>query len=136
MFSNGELVDESWEPVNIDGQVVAFWGTEIGARRGNAMVAWDYDGDLAVFKTSDTDVTAVWGKVRELFQGVGYVALEHTSLWPTTTTRSNNCTTRRALSTRVWAGASCCDALLSRQPVAPHPSARQDPIALTSKCTP
>ena len=31
------------------GQVCAFWGTEMGSRRDQAMIAWDYDVDLAVF---------------------------------------------------------------------------------------
>ena len=31
------------------GEVLLFWGSHLGAVRGQAMIAWDYDGDLAVF---------------------------------------------------------------------------------------
>jgi len=75
--AQGKLVDESQTPAKIGGQVVAFWGTEIGARRSNAMVAWDYDGDVAVFITPGTDFGAVWQKFSQRVQSLGAFALEH-----------------------------------------------------------
>ena len=40
--SNDEYVDANGEPAS-DGQLAAFWGTEIGSRRDRALIAYDYD---------------------------------------------------------------------------------------------
>ena len=45
----GELVDDSQTPAQLGGQVVVFWGTEIGARRTHSLIGWDYDADVAAF---------------------------------------------------------------------------------------
>jgi hypothetical protein len=75
--SNGEFrYVETNEPAS-GGEVCVVWGTEIGARRDQALIAWDYDVDLAVFKTADCDFSKVWQKVKELLEPLGLQCLEH-----------------------------------------------------------
>ena len=59
------------------GQVCAFWGTEIGSRRDQAMIAWDYDVDLAVFITDDFDLGGLWRRVSEKMVACGLRCFEH-----------------------------------------------------------
>ena len=60
------------------GQVVAFWGTELGARREQALIAWDYDVDVAVFKTPDCDFSVAWTDLRGVLEPLGLRCHEHT----------------------------------------------------------
>ena len=94
------------------GQVAVWWGAEIGPRRNNAMIAWDYDADLVVFKTMDCDVSKVWRTVVGALEPLGDALLEHDpgfkyrmclpSLWPTTGGLSS--IVRRASRTRAQTG--------------------------------
>jgi hypothetical protein len=60
--AEGELVDDSQTPAKLGGQVVVFWGTEIGARRTHSLIGWDHDATVAVFLTPQTNFDAVWQK--------------------------------------------------------------------------
>ena len=53
------------------GEVVAFWGTELGSRRDQGMISYDYDVDLAVFKTADLDFPSVWEQARSILEPLG-----------------------------------------------------------------
>jgi hypothetical protein len=68
--------DGGMEPAS-GGQVVVFWGTEIGARRDQGLIAWDYDGDLAVFKTPDCDFNAVWSEAMAALGPLGLRLIQH-----------------------------------------------------------
>ena len=60
------------------GMLVAFWGTEIGARRDQAMIAWDYDVDLAAFITGDVDFSSLWRDAQRILEPLGLRLLCHT----------------------------------------------------------
>jgi len=74
---NGSFIDEKTGKPASGGMICAFWGTELGARREQAMIAWDYDADLAVFKTPDLDFASVWSRAQELLKQYGVRLIEH-----------------------------------------------------------
>ena len=59
------------------GMLCAFWGTEIGSRREQAMIAWDYDVDLAAFVTEDFDFASLWRQACEILTPLGLRCIEH-----------------------------------------------------------
>ena len=59
------------------GQVVAFWGTELGSRREQAMIAWEYDVDLAVFVTPNCDFASLWRKLKMILEPLGLRCIEY-----------------------------------------------------------
>ena len=59
------------------GEVCAFWGTEMGSRRDQALIAWDYDVDLAVFITDDFDLGGLWRRVSEKMVACCLRCFEH-----------------------------------------------------------
>jgi len=73
----GHFLDETTGLPASGGQLCVVWGTEIGARRDQAVIAWDYDTDLAVFKTPDCDFSKVWLAVKQLLEPLGLQLLEH-----------------------------------------------------------
>ena len=75
---DGVYRDDLGRPAS-GGQVVAFWGTELGARREQALIAWDYDVDLAVFKTPNFDFGAAWAELRRVLEPLGLSCREHTA---------------------------------------------------------
>jgi hypothetical protein len=60
------------------GQVVAFWGTEIGARRNQALVSYDYDCDCAAFITPAFDFPNAWKDLKDFLEPMGLNLIEHT----------------------------------------------------------
>ena len=77
--SSGTFIDrETKEPLS-GGMVCGFWGTEIGARRDQALIAWDYDADFAVFKTRDFDFGCLWRQASQLLESQGLRCIEHTA---------------------------------------------------------
>ena len=60
------------------GQLAAFWGTELGARREQSLVAWDYDIDLAAFITPGLDFDCIWCEVKEFLEPLGLHLICHT----------------------------------------------------------
>ena len=52
--ASGEYFDKNGART-AGGEVVLFWGSELGSRREQSLIAWDYDADLAVFVTHDVD---------------------------------------------------------------------------------
>jgi hypothetical protein len=73
----GHFIDDATSSPASGGQVCAVWGTEIGARREQALIAWDYDIDLAVFKTPDCDFSKVWLGVQDSMKDLGLCFVEH-----------------------------------------------------------
>ena len=77
--SSGTFIDrETKEPLS-GGMVCGFWGTEIGARRDQALIAWDYDADFAVFKTRDFDFGCLWRQASQILESQGLRCIEHTT---------------------------------------------------------
>ena len=75
--SRGEFLDLQTNSPASGGVVCAVWGTELGARRDQALIAWDYDVDLAVFKTADCDFARVWENLKALLEPFGLQCVEH-----------------------------------------------------------
>ena len=59
------------------GELVGFGGTELGSRRDQAMIAWDYDVDFAVFVTPDIDVDSLWRRVSRVLLPLGLRSIQH-----------------------------------------------------------
>ena len=59
------------------GQICAIWGTEIGSRREQALISYDYDGDLCVFITPGFDFSDVWERVKTFLEPLGVHCFEH-----------------------------------------------------------
>lgn len=75
---DGSFIDrESGSPA-CGGMVTVFWGTEIGARRDQAMIAWDYDVDLAAFLTPNFDFDSLWRKASDILEPLGLKVMCHT----------------------------------------------------------
>ena len=54
------------------GEVVLFWGTHLGSLRQQAMMAWDYDADLAVFLRPGVDMKEIWSLASSQLERLGY----------------------------------------------------------------
>ena len=54
------------------GQVMLFLGSHVGSIREQALIAWDYDVDLAVFYHED-DFALIWNSAKRQLQELGYV---------------------------------------------------------------
>ena len=61
----------------VGGQCFVFWGTEIGARRDQSMISWDYDADIAVFVTGTNVFPTVWEKTSKVLEPLGVRLIEH-----------------------------------------------------------
>ena len=61
------------------GEVVLFWGTHLGAVRDQAMIAWDYDGDLAVFLRHGASFASLWQLVQIPLTKLGYRCTHHST---------------------------------------------------------
>ena len=61
---------ESGDPA-CGGMLTTFWGTEMGARRDQALIAWDYDVDVAAFITPNFDFSSLWRKAAEILEPLG-----------------------------------------------------------------
>ena len=60
------------------GQVMLFWGSHLGSIREQALIAWDYDVDLAVFYHED-DFALIWNSAKRQLQHLGYVCTQHSA---------------------------------------------------------
>ena len=76
--ANGCFVDKEGGNQASGGMLATFWGTEIGARRDQALVAWDYDVDLAAFITADCDFDRLWRQAAEKMEPFGLRMINHT----------------------------------------------------------
>ena len=68
--SSGNFVRSKGGPA-CGGMLAGVWGTEIGARRDHALLAWDYDVDVAAFITPNFDFSSVWRKTAEVLEPLG-----------------------------------------------------------------
>ena len=66
----GAYVTETGQPAS-GGEVVAWWGTELGSRREQAIIAWDYDVDLAVFVSPGVDIDSLWRQAKSMLEPLG-----------------------------------------------------------------
>ena len=53
------------------GQVMLFWGSHLGSIREQALIAWDYDVDLAVFY-HEADFALIWNSAKRQLLHLGY----------------------------------------------------------------
>ena len=60
------------------GQVMLFWGSQLGSIREQALIVWDYDVDLAVFYHED-DFALIWNSAKRQLQHLGYVCTQHSA---------------------------------------------------------
>ena len=58
---------------------MAWWGAELDSRRNQAIVAWDYDVDAAVFVTEGVDIDDLWKQVSWLLGPLGMRGTRHQS---------------------------------------------------------
>ena len=59
------------------GEIVVWWGTELGARRNQSIIPWDYDADFAVFVTESVDFASLWRQAASLWRPLGVTCVEH-----------------------------------------------------------
>lgn len=76
--TKGEFLHLTSEQPACGGVVCVMWGTELGCRRDQCMIAWDYDVDLAVFLSEGFDFASVWLKVKTHLESLGLRLIEHT----------------------------------------------------------
>ena len=62
-----------------EGEVVLWWGSHLGSIRDQGMIAWDYDGDLAVFITEDCNFDNIWHLASKPLAALGYRLSTHGS---------------------------------------------------------
>ena len=60
------------------GQVMLFWGSHLGSIREQALIAWDYDVDLAVLY-HENDFALIWNSAKRQLQHLGYVCTQHSA---------------------------------------------------------
>ena len=75
---DGSFVDLKVGKPACGGMICVVWGTEMAARREQAMFAWDYDVDLAIFKTKDCEFGSLWRRAKEVLEPLGLRLIEHT----------------------------------------------------------
>jgi len=78
--ANGNYVsttDETLQSQTAGGQCCVFWGTELGSRRDQAMMSYDFDGDIAVFVTDSIVFQEAWEKTSKVLQPLGLRLIEH-----------------------------------------------------------
>jgi len=59
------------------GQLMLFWGSHLGAVRGQSMISWDYDGDLAVFLKPGASFDTTWQLGTGPLLALGYRCTKH-----------------------------------------------------------
>ena len=74
--ASGAYLTKAGAPAS-GGEIVAWWGTEVGSRRDQSIIAWDYDVDFAVFVTPDMDVGSLWRRVSRVLRPLGLRATQH-----------------------------------------------------------
>jgi hypothetical protein len=63
----------------VGGQCCVFWGTELGSRRDQSMISWDFDADIAVFVTDSAIFGNVWQQTKRVLEPLGLRLIEHTN---------------------------------------------------------
>jgi hypothetical protein len=76
--ANGNFKDKDRGEKASGGMLTTFWGTELGTRRDQALVAWDYDVDLAAFITDDCDFDRLWRQAAEILEPFDLRLINHT----------------------------------------------------------
>ena len=74
--ATGAYVTEEGTPA-CGGEIVAWWGTELGSRREQAIIAWDYDVDAAVFVSPGVDIDSLWRHIATTLKPLGLRASQH-----------------------------------------------------------
>jgi len=65
------------------GEITVWWGTHLGCVRDQAMIAWDYDADLAIFLSSavgDREFHMMWSVVVAKLKTLSHRCVMHTPL--------------------------------------------------------
>ena len=70
--TKGQYLDANGEPAS-GGQLVAFWGTEMGSRRDRALIAYDTDVDFEAFVTPCCDFAKVWSAAAPLLESIDLI---------------------------------------------------------------
>ena len=73
------LFDDKGNISSSGGEIVLWWGTHLGSVRDQAMIAWDYDVDLAIFHAPDCNVDSLWRLGSDKLRALGYVVSKHGS---------------------------------------------------------
>ena len=76
--ASGKYLTKAGERVT-GGEIVGFWGTELGSRRDQAILAWDYDVDFAIFVTPDVDIDSLWRRASCVLKPLGMRCIQHKS---------------------------------------------------------
>lgn len=74
---SGAFVHKQFGSTASGGMLTTFWGTEMGARRDQGIIAWDYDVDLAAFVTPHFDFGSLWDKAKEELKPLGLRMICH-----------------------------------------------------------
>ena len=61
--STGTLIDRETKEALSGGMVCGFWGTELGARRDQALIAWDYNADFVFLRLGASTSAACGAKL-------------------------------------------------------------------------
>ena len=75
--ADGTLLHGTTSAPASGGQVCAMWGTELGSRRDQSMVAWDYDVDLAIFRTPCCNFGDLWHQAKAKLEPCGLHLTEY-----------------------------------------------------------
>ena len=51
----------------------------MGSRRDQAIIAWDYDADFAIFVTPDVDIDSLWRRASRVLTPLGMRCIQHKS---------------------------------------------------------
>ena len=73
------LFDDKGNIPSSGGEIVLWWGTHLGSVRDQAMIAWDYDIDLAIFHAPHCNVDSLWRFASDKLRALGYVVAKHGS---------------------------------------------------------
>ena len=59
------------------GEIVVWWGTELGARRNQSIIPYDYDADVAIFVTPNCDFGSLWRQAVQSLTPLGLTCVNH-----------------------------------------------------------
>ena len=76
--ASGKYLTKAGERVT-GGETFGFLGTELGSRRDQAILAWGYDVDFAIFVTPDVDIDSLWRRASCVLKPLGMRCIQHKS---------------------------------------------------------